>query len=212
MKAGRSIEHTVEGNRATIAAFTKNIKSTEGTTFEATYATTGKSPATILYAVQPPKGLAFSETPTSNSSGAGRIDVVANSTGEYFCTPPSGAKSRWSCEKAKAVSAATENKLFDFYTPSHWVAFLKGFSLAAGFAGDKVTSSTKTVNGFAMQCVDFRAKGVNGKSTICTTPQGILGFVKVAADKSSFEIKSYSASPTASVFQLPAGAKVIAVK
>ena len=96
-----------------------------------------------------------------------------------------------------------------FYTPSHWVTFLKDFSLAAGFAGDQVSSSSMTVNGFSMSCVDFVASGVPGKSTICTTSQGILGYVKVASESTSFEIKSYSSSPSASLFQLPPGAKVI---
>ena len=65
-----------------------------------------------------------------------------------------------------------------------------------------------TVNGFSMHCVDFVAAGVAGKSTICTTAQGILGYVKVASESTSFQIKSYSTSPSASVFQLPAGAKI----
>jgi hypothetical protein len=212
VKTGRAIEGTVKANRSTIDSFTATMKSSESATFEATYVTTGKSPATIVYAVQPPKGLAFTDTPTGHTAGSvGRVDVVANSSGEYFCAPPSGSQPSWTCEKANAVNAATETKLFDFYTPAHWVAFLKGFSLAAGFAGDKVTSSTKTINGFHMSCVDFRAAGVEGTSTICTTTQGILGYVKVASDNSNFELKSYSSSPAASLFQLPAGAKVTAI-
>jgi hypothetical protein len=89
------------------------------------------------------------------------------------------------------------------------VGFLKDFSLVAGLAGDKVTTSTMTVNGFAMSCVDFVAPGVAGTSTICTTAQNILGYVKVASSATSFEIKSYSASPPGSLFQLPAGAKIV---
>ena len=60
------------------------------------------------------------------------------------------------------ASALVQNRIFDLYTPAHWVAFLKGFALAAGFAGDKVSTSNKTVNGFAMSCVDFRASGIPG--------------------------------------------------
>jgi hypothetical protein len=212
VKTGHNIEQNIEANKATINTFTANMKSSESATFEATYVTTGKSPATIVYAVQPPKGLAFTETPSHHAKGTvGRVNIVANSTGEYFCTPPSGSSSTWSCEKASALDAQDENKLFDIYTPAHWVGFLKGFSLAAGFAGDKVTSSSKKVNGFPMSCVDFRATGVKGVSTICTTSQGILGYVKVASDATSFELKSYSATPASSLFQLPAGAKVTAI-
>jgi hypothetical protein len=50
--------------------------------------------------------------------------------------------------------------------------------------------------------------GVTGTSKICTTSQGILGYVKVASDANSFEIKSYSTSPPASLFRLPRGATV----
>jgi hypothetical protein len=106
------------------------------------------------------------------------------------------------------AEANNQNQILDFYTPSHWVGFLRDFSLAAGFAGDKVTTSTMTVNGFAMQCVDFRAPGVPGTSTICSTSQGLLGYVKVATESTSFEIEKYSTSPDASLFQLPRGAKV----
>jgi hypothetical protein len=85
---------------------------------------------------------------------------------------------------------------------------LKDFSLAAGLAGDRVTSSNMTVNGFSMQCVGFQASGVVGTSTICSTAQGILGYVKVAADPTSFELKSYSSSPPSSLFEPPPGATI----
>jgi hypothetical protein len=203
----KKVEHAVEGNKATINGFTNKIQSGAATTFEATYVTGGSAPATIVYAVQPPTGLAFTDTA---SSGASTVDIVVNASGEYSCTPPSsGAGSTWTCQKLGTATAAAENKIFDFYTPAHWVGFLKGFSLAAGIAGDKVTTSSMTVNGFSMQCVDFNAPGVPGTSTICSTAQGILGYVRVASDATSFEIKSYSPSPPASLFQLPAGAKVI---
>jgi hypothetical protein len=88
------------------------------------------------------------------------------------------------------------------------VTFLRDFALAVGFAGDKVGSSHLTVNGFSMRCIDFRAAGVTGTSKICTTAQGLLGYVKVADDSASFELKSYSTSPSASLFRLPPGATV----
>jgi hypothetical protein len=205
----KKVAASVESNKATIDQFTSTMKSSEATPFEATYVTTGSTPTTVVYAVQPPKALAFKDTPTGGSDATANVDVVVNSTGEYACTPPSsGSGSAWSCEKLPKQKAAIQNKIFDFYTPAHWVTFLREFALAAGFAGDKVSSSNMTVNGFSMHCVDFVAAGVAGKSTICTTAQGILGYVKVASESTSFQIKSYSTSPSASVFQLPAGAKI----
>ena len=206
IKAASKIAHNVEGNKATIDAFTTKVQTGEAATFEATYVTTGGPPTTIVYAVQPPTGLAFKETPAGANSS---VDVIVNSSGEYSCSPPSsGSGTPWSCQKLGAADAATENKIFEIYTPAHWTAFLKDFSLAAGLAGDKVTSSSMTINGFAMQCVDLTAPGVPGISTICTTAQDILGYVKVASDATSFEITSYTASPTASLFELPAGAQI----
>jgi hypothetical protein len=207
VRAVDKVKQDVEGNKSTIDAFSSKIQAGESTTFEATYVTTGSAPATIVYAVQPPKGLAFTDTP-SGGSGSPSADIIVNGSGEYSCTPPNGSTSHWTCEKLGAATATAENQIFDFYTPAHWVGFLKDFSLAAGLAGDTVTSSSMSVNGFSMSCVDFVAPGVSGTSTICTTAQGILGYVKVASDSTSFEIKSYSGSPPASLFQLPPGAKI----
>jgi hypothetical protein len=218
----KSVAHNVENNKKTMDSFTSNIKSGEAKPFEATYVTTGSTPTTVVYAVQPPKGLSFTNTPTSTASAgstgdsnAPSLDIIVNSTGEYSCTPPdtsgSAGKGTWSCQMLAPVAAEEQNAIFDFYTPAHWVKFLQGFSLAAGFAGDKVTSSTMTVNGFAMSCVDFATPGQAGESTICTTAQGILGYVKVAGDSTSFEIKSYTDSPPSSLFALPPGATVTQV-
>jgi hypothetical protein len=205
INAAKRTVHDIEGNKATIDAFTAKVKTGEGSTFEATYVTTGSTPTTIVYAVQPPKGLAFSETP---STGTGAVHLVVNSSGEFSCSAPPAGSSTWSCEKLDPADTATQNQIFDFYTPAHWVTFLKDFSLAAGLTGDKVTSSTMTVNGFPMQCVDIQAAGVPGTSTICSTDQGILGYVKVATDATSFEIKSFSSSPPSSLFEPPPGATI----
>jgi hypothetical protein len=210
VNAAKKAVHDVEANKATIDAFTTKVKAGESTTFEATYVTTGSAPATIVYAVHPPQGLAFTETPSTAAAGGG-VDIIVNASGEFSCSPPavgSGTGAAWSCQKVDTATASTENQIFAFYTPAHWINFLKGFSLAAGLAGDRVTSSNRTVNGFAMQCVDFRASGVPGTSTICTTAQGILGYVKVAADATSFEIKSYSSTPPSSLFEPPPGATI----
>jgi hypothetical protein len=200
-----NVRHAVNTNRTAIKAFTQGLKSGEATPFSATYVTTGGSPTTVTYAVQPPTDVAFIEK--AQGSSTANLDLVSTNSGEYSCTS-AGAASGWSCQKLGRAEAIAQNEIVGFYTSSHWVAFLEAFSIAAGFAGDKVTMSSMTVNGISMHCVDFNAKGVNGTSTICSTPQNILGYVKVAGDPTSFELKSYSSSPAASLFQLPAGAKI----
>ena len=198
--------HRVEANKSTVDTFTQNLQSTKDTPFEATYVTTGSSPATIVYAVDPSVGgLAFHETQTGST--ASNVQVIVNSSGEYVCNQ-SGAAGAWSCQTLGKVDAASENKIFDIYTPSHWISFLKGVSLVAGLSGDKVTTSTKSLNGFDMNCIDLVAKGVAGTSTICSTSQGILGYVSVASDSTSFEITNFSSSPSPSLFQLPPGATI----
>jgi hypothetical protein len=206
VKAANTIRHDVANNRATIAAFSNQLQSSPATPFRAAYVTTGSSPATIVYAVQPPHGLTFTYTA---SGAATTTEVIVNSRGEFECTTPikPGSGVRPHCQRLGRQTAKTENQLFDIYTPSHWVTFLRDFSLAAGFAGDQVSSSTKTVNGFTLNCVDFVAGGA-GKSTICTTAQGLLGYVKVVGDKTKFEITSYSASPAAALFALPPRARI----
>ena len=201
-----NVTHAVGANRAAIKAFTQGLRSGEATAFSATYVTTGGSPTTVTYADQPPKDVAFIET--AQGSGTANLDLVSNSSGEYSCTS-AGSASGWSCQKLGKAEAVAQNQIVNLYTPSHWVDFLEAFSIAAGFAGDKVTTSSMTVNGFSMHCVNFKAKGAsNGTSTICSTAQNILGYVKVAGNATSFELKSYSSSPAASLFRLPAGAKI----
>jgi len=197
----------VKNNKDTVDSFTKNLNNGNTIPFSATYTSTGSSPATVLYAVNPSqKEVAFHLTQTG--AQASNVQLISNSSGNYECTQ---SGSSWSCNKLASLSSADEGNLLDFYTPSHWVSFLKGVSLAAGLAGDKVSTSTMSVNGFNLSCVDLVASGVAGTSSICTTSQNVLGYVKVAQDSTSFEITNYSGSPASSLFQLPPGATVTTV-
>ncbi len=167
----KSAVDDIRGNKATIDAFSSKLQSGAATPFEATYVTTGSAPATIVYAVQPPTGVAFDETPSGRRRGRRRCTSWSTRRASSPARNHPPGRHNGHARSWEPPSAATENKIFDFYTPSHWIGFLKGFSLAAGLAGDKVTSSIMTVNGFAMSCVDFQASGVPGTSTICTTPK-----------------------------------------
>ena len=208
----KNVADTVENNKDTIESFTTPMKASETVPFEATYVTTGAHPSTVVYAVQPPKELLFKENTTGAGNGNSPAYLIVNASGEYSCqhtaATAKGAKPGWTCSKLAATQATVQQALVGIYTPGHWVNFLRGLALAAGFAGDKVSRSTMSVHGFALQCVDFQAAGIPGTSKICTTSKGILGYVKVASEPTAFELKSYSGSPSASLFQLPAGARV----
>ncbi len=222
VKAVKKAEATAHSNSAVINLFAANLKSGQPTSFEVTYVTTGSAPSKIIYAVRPPNQLGFTDAGTDAGTGGGtdagtggaavNFRFIVNASGDYACTPRTGGGSSWTCKKLPKTAAAAQKNLLDFYTPAHWVAFLRDFALAAGFAGDKISSSTTTVNGFAMQCVDFAASGVVGKSTICTTTTHLLGYVNVASESTGFEITSYTSSPASSLFDLPAGAKVTTTK
>jgi hypothetical protein len=198
------IRHAVDSNRRTIKTFTEGLESAQAMPFQASYVTTGDAPTTVVYAVQPPKNISFSET--SSGSDASATKLIANSSGQYSCThaTPGG---QWSCDKLGKASAGAQKALFAIYTPQHWVTFLHVLSLGAGLAGAKVRNSTRSINGFSMNCVNLFTKG-EGTSTICTTDQNILGYVKVAAQSTSFELKSYTPTPPGSAFELPPGATV----
>jgi hypothetical protein len=198
----------IHGNKTVVDSFNSKLN-TAPTTFEANYTTTGTAPATVTYAAQLPDDVAFTLTPTGGSGDTAPVHLVQNSSGQYGCQQSSSGQ--WSCGKLTGNSTLSQNSVIDFYTPGHWEKFLSGLALAAGFAGDKVSTSTMSLNGFDMSCIDLVASGVAGKSTICTTSEGVLGYVGVAGDSTSFEITSYSSSPAASLFQLPAGATITTV-
>ena len=63
------ISHTVASNKSTIDAFTAKLQNGAAAPFEAKYVTTGSAPATVVYAVQPPKGLLFKDSATSGGNG-----------------------------------------------------------------------------------------------------------------------------------------------
>jgi len=205
----KTVAANVEGNKSIIDTFTSGMQKSGTAAFEVTYTTTGSAPATIVYAARPPNELLFLDTPTDATSSPG-IDLVVNASGEFSCSPISSVPARdgRTCRKLATAQASVQNSLISLYTPAHWVAFLQGLALAAGFAGDKVTRSRLTVNGFDMACVDLQAAGIPGTSMICTTTAGILGYVKVASESTVFEIRSYTPSPPGSIFELPRGAKV----
>ena len=201
--------HSVEANLQTVDAFTKNLEPSPTGPFAATYATTGGAPAGVVYAVNPAANeMAFQET--QSGTGATNTQLIFNASGDYLCTQ-NGAGAAWSCDKLSSSDAASHQQVFDVYTPAHWSDFLKGLSVAAGLEGGKVTRSTMVVNGFDLDCLDLDLKDVTGTTTICTTPQGLLGYVKAPQDSTSFEITAFTTSPSPSLFQLPPGATVTTV-
>ena len=201
--------HNVEGNKATIDSFTQNLQSGQTTSVRGDLHDVGQLAGDrCLRRRSRQRRLAFHVTADRRQ----RVErPVHRELVRQLRLHPERVRRAWSCKKLDKADAADQENIFDFYTPSHWVNFLKGVSLVAGLAGDKVSTSTMSLNGFDMSCVDLVAQGVPGTSTICSTSQNILGYVKVAPDSTSFAITNYSGSPASSLFQLPPGATVTTV-
>lgn len=108
VKAGHAIEKSVKGNQATIDSFTTSMKSSQNTPFEATYKTSGSSPATVVYAVKPPNEVSFSTTPTGSGSAGDHVSIIGNAHGEFFCSTPSSGPPQ--CEKSASLGATAESR------------------------------------------------------------------------------------------------------
>jgi len=206
---------TAAGKRA-IGSFIAKLQAHAATPFEAKYLFgAGKVPAAIVYAVWPPNGLLFSESPMS---GRNRTRIVVNGSGEYLCIQRGTGQAQWKCRQLSEASASAQNKTFGIYTAAHWATYLKNVVRAAG---TKVTTSTtmrpdapptsrKAARDGGMNCIGFRTAS-SGISTICAAAPGILGSVLLCRGH-SFPMEWYITSPAASLFQLPPGATVTRLK
>ena len=150
----KSAIQDIHGNKAVVDSFNSKLN-TAPTTFEANYTTTGSAPATVTYAAQYARRCRLHADAHRGSGDTAPVHLVQNSSGQYGCQQNSSGQ--WSCAKLTGTSSASENSVIDFYTPGHWQKFLSGLALAAGFAGDKVSTSTMSLNGFDMSCIDLVA-------------------------------------------------------
>jgi hypothetical protein len=103
--------------------------------------------------------------------------------------------------------------MYALYSGSYWIDFLRIYSAVAALHGVTIGSSTMSVNGFSLQCADVTSGSGKSATTSkwCVTSQGILGYVSVSQKSADFEIKSYTSSPAASLFALPAGSTITTI-
>jgi hypothetical protein len=204
----KAIEHHVEnkvvnaltGHNKVMSSFTTKISTNLNTPYEATYVTTGSSPATITFASSPPADFFF-----AGGTSSGRL--LQNSTGSYTCLK--STTGGWSCTKLSASTFNTAKLAYALYSGKYWVTFLKIYSTVAGLAGVTIKASSMTVNGFPLSCVVVNGGTQNpGTSTWCETSTGILAYVQATSNGTAFELKSYVTNPPSSLFALPAGATV----
>jgi hypothetical protein len=211
--------HTLLGisaaaSKGTIDAFIATLQARAAMPFEAMYLADGKVGPEIVYAVRP-GGLLFSETGLGRK--VRRTEIVVNGSGEYLCK--SSGHARWTCQQLGRAGAAVQNKTFGVYTAAHWAAYLKGVAFAAGAKVSTFTSRAvvpgltgKGARDVGMHCLNVRPAGRVGANVICAAAPGVLGPVVLCTGPTSFLLESYDPAPSASLFQLPAGARVTRLK
>ncbi len=198
--------HDVLHGSAAINQLSSKISAGDSGPYDVSYVTTGSAPATISYAADPPTDFAFDDTTAS-----GELRVFAGSAGQFECNRSGTA--RWACDKTDYAGVNTSKMAYALYSGAYWIDFLKIYSVWAALHKVTVSQATMTVNGFKLECavVVSGTKPNQSTSEVCVTSQGILGYVSVAAKSADFEIKSYSPSPPASLFQVPSGATVTVI-
>jgi hypothetical protein len=200
-KAENKVVNALTGHNKTMDAFTGKLSTSTNASYEATYVTTGASPATVTFATTPPNDFYF-----EGGTGAGDR-LLQNSSGSYTCLKSTSGG--WSCTKLSATTFDTAKVAYALYSGKYWVTFLKIYSTVAGLAGVTIKASSMTVNGYPLSCVVVNGGQANpGTSTWCETSTGILAYVQAATNGTAFELKSYTTNPPSTLFALPAGATI----
>ena len=132
-------------------------------------------------------------------TSTGTFEFLTIGTKSYLCSQTAG---KWIC--LNGGKSLPEADLFAVYEPGTYLPLVQ----AAAKDGAHASYSTKTVNGFPLQCVTVTgATGQQGTGTFCVTSQGVLGYVSysgTASGSGSFSITNFSGSVPGSDFTLPA--------
>lgn len=173
------------------------LQTGQNATFDAVYKSTGSgSSTTSIEIANQGSSYAFN---TVSSSGS-KANIFSNGTKVYSCQQASGS-STWNCTDMTAIGLGTLGLATQFYTGKYWLPILKTYAPQAAALG--ATFSTATIAGQSAQCVTYKPSTSSG-GEVCVTDSGVLALVKSSTN--SFELQSYTGSPAASLFQLPAGA------
>jgi hypothetical protein len=197
--------HDISGGNKAVSAWEAQVAKGDTAKYQVSYETTGPGGSTVTYASDPPSSFAL-DVPGSN--GSGTFDYIQNGATGYYCSQTSG---KWTCIKeATSGSSNTYSSLFEIYQGSYWLGFLKYYEAAAALEGVTVKNTTMSKNGFNLSCIVIEnSKAQTNGGTFCyVTSTGVLGYTHSNGSNSSFEIKSYSSSPSSSLFQLPSGATI----
>jgi hypothetical protein len=172
-----------------LESLSTSVQAAEKKTFKAVYTiTNASSTQTVTIEQSPPKSV------FSTKSGG----VIDTGTATYYCSTTG---------TTTCLSAGTTNPLASLtaiFSPATVLAGLREAQAEASahVAGYNVSFSSETYAGQATTCANLSGQGNSVK--YCVTNQGVLAYV--SSNGGSFALTSYSSSPPASDFSLPAGA------
>jgi len=190
-----------------------SIQKAKNATFQAVYTSTssGGGTQTITLAQAPPKQL-FSTTDSSGSVSS----IVNTGTGTYSCDTSSGSTP--TCTSMAGMGGAGAlSAVIGVYNGTTALSVINGWQSieAAHLAGVSLSFTNTTIAGQPVRCADWKYQG--SAATYCVTDGGVLAKVQSSGGSgssgggSSFELTSFTTSPPAGTFDLPAGATVVTI-
>jgi hypothetical protein len=173
-----------------VKALTNSINHAKHLTYLAQYTALSNGQKTTVTIAQAP--------PKSNFSTQGG-SVINNGKTTYYCSTTTGSP--------QCLSVSGTNPLLGLeglFSPAIALGALAEAKqgLVSRFLGIKVSSSSASFAGQPSTCVTVSVRGKSGK--YCVTKQGLLSYS--GSSSSYFQLTKYSATPSASLFSLPAGA------
>jgi hypothetical protein len=176
-----------------LEGLSSTIKAAEKKPFKAVYTITSTNAATQTVTVE--------QSPPKSAFGTKSGDVIDTGTASYYCTTTSTPPS--------CLSAGTTNPLAALvavFSPETVLAGLREAETEADAhaAGYNVSFSSGSYAGESATCANL--SGAGNAVKYCVTSGGVLAYV--SSNGGTFSLTSYSSSPPASDFALPAGATV----
>ncbi len=200
------------GSSSELQTFGGTIKAAKSATFKAVYTSTssGSGPQTITLAQAPPKQ-SFSTTDSSGSTST----LLNTGTGTYVCDSSSSAPP--TCTSMTGLGGAGAlSSIISVYNGTSALTAIQGWQsiAAAHLTGVSLTFTKDTIAGQAVRCANWKYQG--SSTTYCVTDSGVLAKVSTSggptsSSSSGFELTSFTTSPPASDFELPAGATVVTI-
>ena len=117
----------------------------------------------------------------------------------------------WTCVQLPQSEFGTLENAFQIYKGAYWGQILAGMEAGAAAGGITVTPSTMSAAGQQLQCATYSGGSAGAGGEVCVTSDGVLGYVHSLANGTTFQLSSYSTSPSSSLFGLPQGATVTTV-